>query len=364
MKQAFIIAEAGVNHCGSLSLAKELIHAAAEAKADAVKFQTFKTDFLITKTAAKAKYQELTTGSNESQSDMLKKLELPFEWHFELKELSDNLNIEFFSTPFDFESLEFLVGTLGLTRVKIPSGDNNNVPFLYRVGQIAKSIILSTGYMTLSDIETSLGAIAMGKRKTQNPNLEPSAKVVAESYIAAMNDHSLKGLVSLLHCTSEYPPSMKSLNLRCMETLRSSFDLDVGLSDHSLGISIPVAAVAMGAIIIEKHFTMNKSLPGPDHQASLDPTELSQMVKGIRDVECALGRAVKHPTFIEQQNRTVAQKSLIAKREIQMGETFSSENLVIKRPGDGIPPKFYWDLIGKKSNRLYNADDKIDMDSF
>lgn len=359
MKKVYIIAEAGVNHCGSLTLARDLVRVAAEAGADAVKFQTFKTENLITASAKKAKYQEHTTGASESQSAMLKKLELPYEWHFELKKLAESLKIDFLSTPFDFESLDFLTKDLGLRKLKIASGDNNNVPFLYRAAQLTDSMILSTGYMTISNLETALGSIALGKKYKSEPSFQPQSHLLKNAFVEAQRTGALKDVVSILHCTSEYPPKIEHANLRCIQTLKQCFDLEIGFSDHTTGVGAACAAVALGATILEKHFTLDKTLEGPDHPASLNPQELKLLIDSVREVEAAMGSPLKIPTAGEEQNRIPAQKSVIAIRDIKPGEVFSEKNIVVKRPGGGLEPKYFWDLLGKTSSDTYRPDDYI-----
>ena len=359
MKKVYIIAEAGVNHCGSLTLARDLVRVAAECGADAVKFQTFKAENLVTASAKKAKYQEHTTGASESQSDMLKKLELPYEWHFELKSLAESLDIDFLSTPFDFESLDFLTKDLGLRRLKIASGDNNNAPFLYRAAQLTDSMILSTGYMTLSSLEIALGSIALGKKYKSKTDFQPHSDLLKNAFIEAQRTGALKDVVSILHCTSEYPPKIESTNLLCIQTLKTCFGLEVGFSDHTTGVGAACAAVALGATVLEKHFTLDKTLEGPDHPASLNPQELKLLIESVREVEAALGSSLKMPTAGEEQNRIPAQKSVIATRDIKPGDVFSEKNIAVKRPGGGLEPKYFWDLLGKTSGETYRADDYV-----
>lgn len=355
-KRTYIIAEAGVNHNGSIELAKKLIDAAAEAGADAVKFQTFKTENLVSKLAPKAKYQKETTSASESQFDMLKKLELDENTHEELIIYCKKRNIEFLSTPFDFDSLNLLSNKFEITSMKVPSGEITNAPFLLKVAQTQKPIILSTGMSTLGEVEQALGVIAFGYIDRDE---EPSLAKFQEAYYSAEGQKVIRKNVVILHCTTEYPTKYEDVNLEAMNTLKHAFGLNVGYSDHTLGIAVPIAAVARGAVVIEKHFTLDRNLPGPDHQASLEPAELKEMVTNIRQIEKAIGNSIKSPTIVEFKNKDVARKSLVASRDIKIGEKFSEDNLVIKRPGAGISPMLYWDMIGKKSDKNYNEDEVI-----
>ncbi|MDX8126167.1 N-acetylneuraminate synthase [Methylomonas sp. LW13] len=353
---AFIIAEAGVNHNGSLQTAMQLVDAAVAAGADAVKFQTFKAEKLVTQSATKAEYQKHTTGAAESQLDMLRKLELKYEFHFQLRDYCQRLGIEFLSTAFDFDSLAFLVGELGLCRLKIPSGEITNGPFLLAHAKTGKDIIVSTGMATLGEVETALGVLAFGLLGGKQPSLA----AFQQAYSSEAGQAVLQEKVTLLHCTSEYPTPMADVNLRAMDVLQQAFRLPVGYSDHTEGLVVPIAAVARGAVLIEKHFTLDRSQKGPDHQVSLEPAELKQMVQDIRAVEQALGRPGKMPQAVELQNRTVARKSLVANSLIAVGETFSAENLTTKRPGTGLSPMEYWRLLGQTSHRCYDVDDLIE----
>lgn len=354
--QTYIIAEAGVNHNGSLELAKKLIDAAALAGADAVKFQTFKADKLVSKSAPKAKYQNKNTDANESQYEMLKKLELDGDVHRELIDYCYTKNIEFLSTPFDADSLDLLVNGCNVSKIKIPSGEITNAPLILKIAQTGKPVILSTGMSTLGDIEAALGILAFGYLKITE---KPSIKNFMSAYISKEGQSILQQKVILLHCTTEYPAPFSEVNLRNIETLKTAFNLPVGFSDHTQGIAIPLAAAARGAILIEKHFTLDKNLPGPDHKASLEPQELKAMIEGIRQIEQALGTTVKVPTFTEQRNRDIVRKSLVAARDICQGEAFSEKNLVIKRPGDGISPIHYWDWLGKMADRNFKQDEQV-----
>lgn len=356
MKQTYIIAEAGVNHNGSLENAKKMVIAAKKAKADAIKFQTFTGEKVISQFAPKAEYQVQTTGKQESQLEMVKKLELNKNEHFELLEYCEENKIQFLSTPFDMDSVDFLIKEMKVPLIKIPSGEITNAPMILKIAQSGKPIILSTGMSTIGDIEKALGVIAFGYISKK---ANPSTKAFLESYCSEVGQKHLLERVSLLHCTTEYPAPFESVNLKVIETLRLAFGLPTGLSDHTMGFVVPVAAVTCGASIIEKHFTLDKSLPGPDHKASLDPDELAQMVIAIRQTELALGNSKKYSTSAEWKNVTVARKSLTAAKDIKEGELFTRENLTIKRPGNGISPFQYWEMLGEKSKNNYKYDELI-----
>lgn len=352
-----IIAEAGVNHNGDEKLAFELVDAAHQAGADIVKFQTFKAKNLVTAAAKQAEYQVANTQKQESQLAMLSRLELSYEAHHELVKHCESLGIEFLSTAFDSESLAFLVNDLGLTRLKLPSGELTNAPLVLEHARTGCDLIVSTGMATLSEIEMALGVIAFGY--TSSHDELPSVQAFQQAYASAIGQAALKQKVTILHCTTDYPAPMAEINLRAMDTLGHSFDLPAGYSDHSEGITIPVAAVARGAVLIEKHFTLDKNMEGPDHKASLEPQELTSMVTAIRQVEAALGSAVKAPTVSEVKNKAVARKSLIAARDITEGESFTADNLTIKRPGSGMSPYRYWELLERHASRAYQAGDLI-----
>jgi N-acetylneuraminate synthase len=354
--EIFIIAEAGVNHNGSLELAKQLVDAAVEAGADAVKFQTFKTEKLVSMKAPKAEYQKKTTGAQESQYEMLKKLELNEQAHEKLIEYCHKKGIQFLSTPFDLDSVDLLTNRFHLSMLKISSGDLTNGPLLLKAAQTGKSIILSTGMSTLGEIESALSVLAYGYLHQKNPS---SFEECRQTYNSEEAQKLLKEKVTLLHCTTEYPTPYHEVNLKAMDTLQYAFGLRVGLSDHTQGIAIPIAAVARGAAVIEKHFTLDRTLPGPDHQASLEPSELKQMVQSIRQVEKALGTSVKQMTQSEIKNKEVARKSLVAAQQIKKGDRFTEENLTVKRPGNGISPFYYWDWFGKTAERAYEKDEII-----
>lgn len=352
-----IIAEAGVNHNGDEKLAFELVEAAHKAGADIVKFQTFKAANLVTQQARQAEYQVKNTNKSESQLEMLRRLELSWEAHHALIKHCNTLGIEFLSTAFDSESLAFLVNDLGLTRLKLPSGELTNAPLVLEHARTGCDIIVSTGMATLSEIEAALGVIAFGY--TASHDVIPCAEAFQSAYASEEGQKALKEKVVILHCTTEYPAPMCEINLRAMDTLKTAFDLPAGYSDHSEGITIPVAAVARGAVLIEKHFTLDKTMEGPDHKASLEPAELQAMVTAIRQVEVALGKPVKTPTVSEIKNKAIARKSLVAAQDIRSGEHFSAENVSIKRPGGGMSPYSYWDLLGKQSGKSYQAGDLI-----
>lgn len=326
----FIIAEAGVNHNGSLELAKKLIDAAAEAKADAVKFQTFKASKLVSVGAPKAEYQKETTDAKESQLEMIAKLQLSEADHYELLDYAKQKNILFLSSAFDLESLTFLE-KMGMPIYKIPSGEITNLPLLKQIGSYHKEVILSCGMSTLEEIQRAYSVL-----------MESGAKSV-----------------SILHCNTQYPTPYEDVNLRAMEFLKENFDCPIGYSDHTLGIEIPLAAVARGAVIIEKHFTLDRNMEGPDHKASLIPSELKAMVEGIRHIEVALGEKNKVVTKSEEQNRLIARKSLVAASNIKQGDVFTTSNLTLKRPGTGIGAEHYEELLGKKAKFDYLEDTLI-----
>ena len=352
--KTYIIAEAGVNHNGSFEMAKQLVDVAKEAGADAVKFQTFKAKNLVTKSAKQADYQVENLKEATSQFEMLKELELSFEEFTALQRYCKDKGIEFLSTPFDYESVDFLLDELQIKTAKIPSGELTNAPFIYAIAKKKKPIILSTGMATVEDIHEALSYIAFGlANKTEMHE-------VAEFYKTAEAKGLLKQYVTILHCTTEYPAPFDTINLRAMYTLQQEFGLAVGFSDHSQGIAVPTAAVAMGATVIEKHFTLDKTLEGPDHIASLEPRELKEMVTQIRQVEQALGNGMKQPSKVELKNRIPARKSLVAVKAIQQGEIFSEANLVVKRPGSGIAPSNYWNYLGKSAQKSYEQDELID----
>jgi N,N'-diacetyllegionaminate synthase len=332
--KTIIIAEAGVNHNGDIKLAKQLIDAAVIAGADIVKFQTFNAGRLVTRTAKKADYQISTTSGGESQYEMLCRLELKEEMHHELIAYCKKCDIGFLSTAFDIESIDFLL-SLGQECFKIPSGEITNLPYLRHIGQIGKNIILSTGMSTMGDVEAAIDVLERAGT--------PRSKL------------------TVLHCTTEYPTPMNEVNLRAMQTIRSAFDVAVGYSDHSQGIEVSIAAVALGASVIEKHFTLDHNLPGPDHKASLEPDQLKAMIDACRNVEIALGDGVKRLTPSETKNKPIVRKSLVASRAIRAGEIFTVENLATKRPGIGISPMRWDDILGQSARRDFLIDELIEL---
>ena len=327
-----IIAEAGVNHNGSLETAKNLINVAVDAGADFVKFQTFKADSLVTKKADKADYQKKFTQKDESHFEMIRRLELDKPAHEELISYCAQKNIQFLSTAFDHDSIE-LLAELNIPVFKIPSGEITNLPYLRHIGGLGKPVIMSTGMATLDEVRAAMNLLIDG----------------------GLNKKDL----TILHCNTEYPTPMNDVNLRAMLTIRDELNVKVGYSDHTLGIEIPIAAVALGATVIEKHFTLDRNLPGPDHSASLEPDELKKMVQAIRNIEVALGDGIKKPSASESKNIPIARKSIVAARTIKKGEVFTSENLAVKRPGNGVSPMMWDDYIGKIANKDYYLDEVI-----
>lgn len=328
----YIIAEAGVNHNGRLDLALKLCDAAKEAGVDAVKFQTWKTEKIVSKSAAKASYQEKNTGAGQSQFDMLKELELSYDDFDTINGYCKKIGIQFLSTPDEEESLDYLC-SLNLPFIKIGSGEVTNIPYLRIIGSRHQKVIISTGMSTLSDVE-----------KAYNTLIESGAPEVA-----------------LLHCTTNYPCPYGEVNLKAMQTMKAAFKGQVGYSDHTMGIEVPIAAVAMGAEIIEKHFTLDRTMDGPDHKASLEPQELKQMVQSIRNIEKALGDGIKRPNESEKANSEVVLKRMIAKFPIRKGDILSSDNIALLRSSEGIPAK-YWDLVaGKPSKKDYQIDEPIEL---
>lgn len=332
MSKIFIIAEAGVNHNGDIEIAKELVDKAVVAGADAVKFQTFKAENIVCRDARKADYQMETTDQTESQFDMLKKLELTSEMHEHLLEYCRQKEIMFLSTPFDIDSLYYLV-ELGVDIIKIPSGEITNYPLLREAGKTKKKIIISSGMSTLNEVKDAV-------------------KVLKDN---GSND------VTVLHCNTEYPTPYSDVNLRAMFTLKEELGVEVGYSDHTQGIEIPIAAAALGAVVIEKHFTLDKNMEGPDHKASLEPDELQEMVRAIRNIENALGDGRKEPSESEKKNIGTARKSIVAKCEIKAGERLTESNLTTKRPGTGVSPMQWNQVIGKPAKRRFNEDELIEL---
>ena len=332
--RTLIIAEAGVNHNGDLAMARNLVEVAANAGADVVKFQTFSANRLVTTGARKAEYQARTTGLSESQHAMIHRLELSRDMHVALIEDCGRRGIEFFSSGFDASDIDLLV-ELGIKRFKIPSGEMTNLPYLRHIGRHGKEVILSTGMATLGEIEGALEVLERAGTPRQ--------------------------LVTLLHCTTEYPTPMPEVNLRAMQALYAAFGVSVGYSDHTPGIEVPIAAVALGASVIEKHFTLDRDLRGPDHRASLEPSELEAMVRAIRTIEGALGDGIKRVTPSEAKNKLVARKSLVASRAIRAGERYSAENITTKRPGTGISPIRWDEVMGRIAPRDFSADELIEL---
>jgi len=333
MKKTFIIAEAGVNHNGNIEFAKKLIDVASQAGADAVKFQTFKAENFVSKNAQKAEYQKNNMNDpDSSQLTMLKKLELDIQTHKELISHCKDKEIMFLSTPFDHESIDML-NELGLPIFKIPSGEITNLPYLRYIGSLGKEVILSTGMADIGEIEDALDILIKAGTKREH--------------------------ITVLHANTMYPTPMQDVNLRAMVTIGNTFDVAYGYSDHTLGIEVPVAAVAMGATVIEKHFTLDKNMEGPDHKASLEPGELKAMVKAIRNIEVALGSIIKKPSPSERPNMTIARKSIVAACPIEKGEMLTEANLAVKRPGDGINPMRWDEVIGTIATRDYDVDELI-----
>lgn len=333
MQRVFIIAEAGVNHNGNIELAKKLIDIAKDSGADAVKFQTAKAENVISKFAQKAQYQiENTNNAQESQLEMVKKLVLQDQDWPILLDYCHQKNIMFLSTPFDFESID-LLNRLGLEIFKIPSGEIDNLPYLRKIGKLNKKIILSTGMSNLGEIETAVSILTESGTKKEN--------------------------ITILHCNTEYPTPMQDVNLKAMQTIADALKLPVGYSDHTEGITIPIAAVAMGACVIEKHFTLDKNMEGPDHKASLEPHELKAMVKAIRDLEIALGDGIKQLSKSESKNKPIARKSIVANRPIKKGEVLDEENLYVKRPANGLSPMEWDNVIGKIAIKDFDEDECI-----
>lgn len=335
IQPTIIIAEAGVNHNGSIDIAKKMIDVAVNAGANYVKFQTFKAETLVNKTVQKAEYQKSVTDKEESQYNMIKKLELDKAAHKELIEYCNSKSTQFLSTAFDLDSIDMLA-ELDIPLFKIPSGEITNLPYLRRIGGMGKPIILSTGMSTLEEISSALNLL-----------LEAGAD---------------KEQITILHCNTEYPTPIEDVNIKAMLTIKDKLGVRVGYSDHTLGIEVPIAAVALGAVVIEKHFTLDRNFQGPDHAASLEPNELKDMVIAIRNIEKAMGDGIKKPSFSEAKNISVSRKSIIAKKPIKKGDLFSELNLTVKRPGTGISPMDWDSVIGKKSKRDYRFDEEIEND--
>lgn len=332
--KVIIIAEAGVNHNGSIETAKKLVDAAVDAGVDYVKFQSFKASSLVSKHAVKAAYQKAQTDSTESQLEMLQKLELSEADHYELLKYCQFKQIKFLSTAFDIESID-LLKSLGMTLGKIPSGEMTNLPYLRKMAETFSEIIFSTGMCSMEDIQNTYDVLIKEGTRPEN--------------------------ITVLHCNTEYPTPMQDVHLKAMNTIREKFDVKVGYSDHTLGIEIPIAAVALGASVIEKHFTLDKNAKGPDHKASLEPAELKAMASAIRNIELAIGSSLKQMSASEEKNKTIARKSLVAKWPIYKGEIFTEENITAKRPGDGISPMFIDEVLGKIAKQNFEADQPIEL---
>jgi len=332
--KVLIIAEAGVNHNGDLNLAKKLIDVAVEAKADFVKFQTFRTELAISRNAELAEYQKNVSGNVQTQFDLVKKLELDRDAHVELIDYCKSQGIKFLSTPFDLESIDLLLD-LGIELFKIPSGEITNYPFLKKIAGKQLPVILSTGMSTMDEIEQALNVLCS-------------------------NGLSISQ-ITILHCNTEYPTPMEDVNLKAMLTIRDAFNTEVGYSDHTLGIEIPIAAVAMGATVIEKHFTLDRKMEGPDHKASLEPEELKAMILAIRNLEKAFGSGIKEPSNSEKKNISIARKSIVASKQITQGEVFSEDNITVKRPGTGLSPMLWDNVLGRVAGKDYNAEQLIEL---
>jgi N-acetylneuraminate synthase len=351
----FVIAEAGVNHNGDAARALELVDAAADADADAVKFQTFKAARLVSGNAPKAGYALQTTDAGETQFEMIRKLELDEAAHRAIIERCQMRGIEFMSTPFDAVSATWLAEAFDVKRLKIPSGEIVNPLLLFAAARTGKPVILSTGMSTLDEIEAALGVLAYGYIGGGAPN----SAAFAAAFADPAGQSVLRDRVTLLHCTTEYPAPFETVNLKAMATIAERFGLAVGYSDHTEGITVAIAAVALGAVVLEKHFTLDRALPGPDHTASLEPVELDALVKSIRQIDRALGTAKKVVTEVEVDNRMVVRGSLVAAREIKKGVILGENDLTVKRPGGGICPMRYWDYVGSEALQNYKRDELI-----
>ncbi len=332
--KVLFIAEAGVNHNGDILLAKKLVDLAAEAGADIVKFQTFKAESLVTSTAKMAEYQVQNTKKEESQLEMLKRLELKFEDFIELQKYCREKNIGFLSTGFDLEAMEFLK-TLKMGLWKVPSGEITNLPYLEFIGKCNEETIISTGMANLDEVKAAVDVV--------------------------VNSGTSKDKITVLHCNTDYPTRFEDVHLNAMKTIKEKLGVKIGYSDHTPGVEVSVAAVALGATVIEKHFTLDKNLPGPDHKASLSPDEFKTLISQIRNIEKALGRSEKIPSAGEEKNIKVARKSIVAKKNISLGEIFTTDNLTVKRPGNGINPMKWYEIIGKKASKNYQEDELIEL---
>ncbi len=334
MDKIFIIAEAGVNHNGDIAIAKKMIDVAVDSGTDAVKFQTFKAESVISKFAPKAEYQKIVTDKNESQLEMVKKLELDINAHMELIAYCKKKGIVFLSSPFDLESID-LLDKLGLRILKIPSGEITNFPYLRKIGSLNKRVIISTGMADLKEIEHALNILIKAGTSKED--------------------------ITVLHCNTEYPTPMEDVNLHAMLTIRDTFKVKVGYSDHTLGIEVSIAAAALGATVIEKHFTLDKNMAGPDHKASLEPSELMAMVMAIRNIENALGNDIKNSSKSELKNISIARKSIVAFKDIKKGDIFTEANITVKRPGTGISPMEWDKVIGMIAKKDFKEDELIEL---
>ena len=358
MLKTLIIAEAGVNHNGSEELAFQLVDVAKASGVDIVKFQTFVTRNLVTQKAEQAQYQKANIGKEQLQYQMLEKLELSFESHKAIKNYCTTQGIDYLSTAFDSQSLAFLVNDLKLNLLKIPSGELTNTPFVLEHALTGCDIILSTGMANLAEIEFALSVITFGYLN-QQLDKEPTTEAFKKAYASEEGQKLLRKKVTVLHCTTEYPAPFDEVNLNAMVQMHNEFNLPIGYSDHTAGVIVPVAAVAKGAVIIEKHFTLSKDMEGPDHKASIEPDELTQMVQDIRCIELALGSSEKQPTVSEIKNIAVARKSIVASANIKKGQRLSAENLTILRPGKGISPTKYYDILGSLAIKDFNEGELI-----
>lgn len=354
-KKLKVIAEAGVNHNGSLARALEMIDVAKEAGADAIKFQSFRADEVVTREAPTARYQKRST-SHTTQLELLRGLQISKRDHEKLVLQCSAVGLEFLSTPFDSRSLRLLVEGLGLKTIKLSSGDLTNGPLLLECARYGVSVILSTGMAVLSEVEEALAVLAFGYIGSGRPSRER----FVEAYASRQGFEGLQEKVTLLHCTTEYPCPPDEVNLKAMVTMREAFGLKVGYSDHTAGIVIPIAAAALGAAIVEKHFTLDRGLPGPDHASSLEPVELTGMVAAIREAEAGLGSGVKAPSRAEWANRGVVRRSVVARRKILAGEKMSLDNLTMKRPGTGIAGVLFWEILGKRARRKYEKGEMLE----
>lgn len=358
MNRTLIIAEVGVNHNGSLVQAKKLVERACFAGVDIVKFQTFKASSLVTKSAEQADYQLINTGKKESQLSMLKRLELSYADHFELLDYCNKMGVEFLSTAFDSQSLKFLVENLKLSRLKISSGDITDAPLLLEYARTGCDLIVSTGMASMQEVKEMLSVVAYGL--ISDVEAVPSVGDFNDAFISPRGQRAIQQKVTILHCTTQYPAPIEDINLRAMDSLAKTFNLQVGYSDHSQGITVALAAVARGASVIEKHFTLDCSMQGPDHKASLEPDQLKALVSAIRIVEQALGDGIKIARPSEEKNKKIARKSIVAAKSIAIGDVLTKDNIAIKRPGYGLSPYLYWDLLGQTSLKIYDEGEPLD----